>query len=122
MKSFDYHIKESTKGMEDHEFRHYNRSLGMMIYSKEHYIHELKKRNLVPDSMAEELRESYIKRNGRKEYKTSPKARSIISELKNCSRNGMIHLGEHPKLVKAMKEIGLDYERNYEELINQPTT
>ena len=124
MKSFDHHVKEMTRGVEDHQFRHFNRSMGIMIYNKEHYIHELKKRNMMPDNMVEELREDYIKRNKRKGYELSPKARGIINHLSSLrGRNkGMIRLCEYPKLVEAMKEVGLDYERNYEELINQPTT
>ena len=119
MKDFDYHLKESTKGLEDHEFRHYNRSLGMMIYSKEHYISVLKKRGMVPDSMAQDLKEDYEKSNKRKGYELSPKAKGVLAHLESLrGRNkGMIRLCEYPKLVKAMKELGLDYERAYEQYI-----
>ena len=39
---FDKIFREMTKGMEDHSFRHFNSSMGIMIYSKEHYKWEKK--------------------------------------------------------------------------------
>jgi hypothetical protein len=119
MRDFDYHLKESTKGMEDHEFIHFNRAMGIQINSREHYIHELKKRKMVPDSMAQDMRETYLKSHKKKNYELSPKAREILAQLESLKgRNkGMIKLGEYPKLVEAMKEIGLDYTRNYEEYL-----
>ena len=45
---FDKAFKIHTRGMEDHEFKHFNESMGCMIYSKEHYKHEMKKRGMAP--------------------------------------------------------------------------
>ena len=121
MKKFEHHLNEMTKGLEDHQFRHYNRSLGMMIYSKEHYIQVLKERRMVPDSMAQDLREDYESKNQKKGYELSPKAKGILTHLESLRgrSKGMIKLSEYPKLVKAMKEVGLDYERSYEEYLTQ---
>ena len=119
MRDFDYHFNEATKGIEDHEFIHFNRSMGIQINSKQHYIKEMKKRKMVPDSMAQDMRENYLKTCKRKNYTLSPKARSIFTQLDSLKgRNkGMIKLGEYPRLVEAMKEIGLDYTRDYSEYI-----
>ena len=119
MKDFDHYFNKMTKGIEDHEFRHFNRAMGIMIYSKEHYKKELLRRRMLPDDMLEDARDEYFKKNKRKGYDLSPKAREILSHLESLKgRNkGMIKLCEYPKLVEVMKEIGLDYTRDYSEMI-----
>lgn len=120
MKTFEQHFKDANKNLEDHEYRHFNRAMGIPIYSKEHYKIEMKKRGLVPDAMVDEMREDYLKKNQKKKYELSPKAREVVSQLESMrGRNkGMVRLCEYPKLVEAMKEVGLDYERSYEEYLN----
>ena len=103
---FDKVFKELCKGREDHEFRHYNNALGMMIYSKEQYKAELKKRRMVPVDEAERLAEKWDKEHPKKNYDTiSPKAQNIIASLKlSADSNGNIVLGG--RAIKALKEIG----------------
>lgn len=101
-KAFDIH----TRGIEDHQFRHYNNSMGCMIYSKEHYKHEMRRRNMVPYDIAEEMAEEYDRNNPRKEYdELSPKAMDIIRSLKQTAdKHGNLILGN--RAIKALQEIG----------------
>lgn len=111
-KTYDQILNESIKKMsgkmEDHQFRHFNESLGIMIYSKEHYIHEMKKRRMLPFEECEYLAEKWESKNekGYKPYdKLSPKADSIVRSLKLTSdRKGNIKLSD--RAITALREIG----------------
>jgi len=111
-KTYDQILNESIKKisgrMEDHKFRHYNEALGMMIYSKEHYIHEMKKRRMLPFEECEELAERW-ESNNEKNYKPydklNPKSDEIIRSLKlSCDRHGNIRLGG--RAIDALREVG----------------
>lgn len=122
MKSFDKHFSNMTRGLEDHQFKHYNHALGCYIYSKEHYKHEMKKQGQVPQSMAEEMREDWEKRNPNREYKTSKKCHQLINHMTSQSKsnNGMIRLGDHPKVVKEMESMGMSFDMDkLDKMINQ---
>jgi hypothetical protein len=114
MKTFQTHFKNMTRGMEDHQFRHYNNALGCMIYSKEHYLHELKKQGMVPVDMAEERVERWEKNHGHKDYIASEKAHRLIEFFKNKCREqgGYIKFGDYPKAVAELKSMGMDFERD----------
>ena len=103
---FDKIFKEMTKGMEDHSFRHFNNAMGIMIYNKEHYKLEMKKRRMVPYEEAERLAENWDKENPNKEYgELSTGASEIIRSLKmSADSNGNIVLGG--RAIKALQEIG----------------
>jgi hypothetical protein len=103
---FDKSFKVFTKGIEEHNFRHFNNSLGIYIYSKEHLKNEMKKRRMLPYDVCEELSEDWQRKNGDKSFdKLSPKADSIIRSLKLVSdKNGNIKLGD--KAIAALVEIG----------------
>lgn len=99
-------IKEFSSRMEDHEFRHFNHALDMMIYSKEHYIHEMKKRRMLPYSICEGLADKWESKNHKGPLKElSPKADSIIRSLKlTADRHGNIKLSD--RAINALREIG----------------
>ena len=103
---FDKIFAKMCVGREDHEFKHYNVSMGIMIYGKEHYKMEMKKRRMVPYDEAERLAEKWDKEHPRKEYDTlSPDAMNIIKSLKlTADKNGNIVLGS--RAIKAMQDIG----------------
>lgn len=103
---FDRSFDKFTRGIEGHQFRHFNNSLGCYIYSKEHLKHEMKKKRMLPYDVCEGLAEEWEKRNPRKNYdKLSPKAEEIIRSLKlTADKNGNIVLGG--KAIKALTEIG----------------
>lgn len=104
---FDKAFKTFSKGREEHEFHHYNGSLGMMIYSKEHLKHEMKKRNMLPLDLCEELAEEWQRKEDRRrgDYKPSAKAIDIISSLKmTADKNGNLKLGG--RAIEALIEIG----------------
>jgi len=103
---FDKIFKEHTRGREDHEFRHFNNAMGIMIYNKEHYKLEMKKRRMVPYDEAERLAEKWDKNNPQKEYgNLSTGAQEIIRSLKmSADSKGNIVLGG--RAIKALQEIG----------------
>jgi len=103
---FDKEFKLLTKGIEDHNFRHFNHSMGIYIYSKEHYKHEMKKRNMIPYEMAERMAEQWDSKHERKPTdKISPKAMDVIRSLKmTADKNGNLSMGG--RTIKALKEIG----------------
>jgi len=99
-------IKKMSSSMEDHKFRHYNNSLDMMIYSKEHYIQEMKKKRMLPFDVCEELAEKWENKNDKGlTTELSPKADRIIRSLKLTSdRKGNIKLGD--RAINALRKIG----------------
>lgn len=103
---FDDIFSKLVRGREDHEFNHYNSSMGCHIYSKEHYKYELKKRRMVPYDVMEEFAEDWDNRHKRKEYgPLSDKATNIIRSIKHSAdRNGNLRLGD--KAVNALIDIG----------------
>ena len=109
-KTYDQILNESIKkmaaSMEDHEFRHYNNSLDMMIYSKEHYIQEMKKRRMLPYDVCEGLAEKWESKNNKGPItELSPKADRIIRSLKlTADSKGNIKLGD--RAISALREIG----------------
>lgn len=119
MKSFNKHFKGLTQGIPDHKFKHYNSAMGIMIYSKEHYKSEMKARRMVPVDMAEELSEKWEKENPHKDYVISEEGRKLIGYFKGAARKGMITLGEHPKAVKALEDLGMSFDMdNLEAIVN----
>jgi hypothetical protein len=78
----------------------------MMIYSKAHYKHEMKKRNLIPYEECERLAEEYDKTHQPKPYdEPSPKALDIIRSVSMTKdKYGNIKLGQ--RAIHALREIG----------------
>ena len=110
MRDFDYHFRKMTNGLEDHQFKHFNKSLGVYIYSKEHLKSEMKKQGQVPDSMASEMREDLHKRNPHKDYIASRKCHELVDFMMSKTKKGMICLGDYPKVVEAMEEMGMSFD------------
>ncbi len=110
MKGFDKHFQDLTRGIEDHRFKHYNNAMGKMIYSKAHYLHEMKAGGYVPVDMAEEMSEKWEKDNKSKPYELSKQGRDLIKHFKGCARNGMIKLGEYPEAVKELESLGMSFD------------
>ena len=100
--------KEMNKyfgNLEDHEYRHYNRSLGCFVEGKEHFRKLLSDGKFVPFELAQQYAEDYDKRNPRKEYILSNKAHDIINSVKlTADKHGNIKLGG--RAIQALKEIG----------------
>lgn len=110
MKNFDQHFRNMTRGIPDHEFKHYNEAMGCQIYSKDHYKAEMLRRGMVPADMAEDLSDKWEKDNPRREYEMSEEGRHLIHYFKSAARKGMITLGNHPKAVEAMKRLGMSFD------------
>lgn len=103
---FDRVFRSMTKNMEEHQFRHFNNAMGIMIYGKEHYKAEMKKRRMVPYEEAERLADDWDKKNPQKDYgDLSTGAKEIIQSLKlTADSKGNIVLGG--RAIKALQEIG----------------
>lgn len=103
---FDKSFKTFTRGIEDHNFRHYNNSLGMEIYSKEQLKHEMKKRKILPYDVCQELAEEWERKNQNKEFDDlSPRASDIIKQMKLIAdKEGNIKLGD--RAINALLGIG----------------
>jgi hypothetical protein len=103
---FDRVFAKFTKGIEDHQFIHYNNSMGIHIYGKEHYKAEMKARRMIPSGIMEKFAEDYDKENPKQTYDDlSPKAMDICRSLRvSADKYGNIKLGGNA--IKAMVEIG----------------
>lgn len=103
---FDKIFKQLCRGREDHEFHHFNSSMGIWIYSKEHYKREMKQRRMVPYDEAERLAEKYDKEHPHKDYgDLSEGAMDVIRSLKmSADSHGNIKLGG--RAIEALQEIG----------------
>ena len=103
---FDKAFKKHTSGIEDHQFRHYNNSMGCMIYSKKHYKDEMLKRGMVPYEECERLAQEWDKTHAQQPYDTiTAKAECIIKSLKmTADSQGNIKLGS--RAIEALIELG----------------
>lgn len=92
--------------LEDHKYKHFNRSLGVQVEGKEHFKRLLAKGKYVPYDMAERLAEEHDRKNPRKPYELSAKARDIIRSIKmTADSKGNICLGN--RAIRALREVGL---------------
>ncbi len=111
---FEKSWKAFTSNKEEHTFKHYNNSLGMMIYSKEHLKAEMRQRRMLPMEVCEGLAEEWDRKNEYKRnegYKPSDKAMDVIKNIKCLAdKDGNLKLGG--RAIQALKEIGA---------INEPT-
>jgi len=109
---FDKAFNRHVRGVEDHHFHHYNGSMGIQIYSKAHYKHEMKMRGMVPYDVAEQSAQDWDNKNKPKEFDSlSPKAESIIRSIKQTAdKYGNIKLGG--RAIKALEEMGAIQSRN----------
>jgi hypothetical protein len=90
---------------EDHEYRHFNRSLGVFVEGKEHFRQLLSTGKYIPYDLAEQYAEDYDKKNPRAPIELSAKARDIINSIKlTADRHGNIKLGN--RAIRALQEIG----------------
>ena len=103
---FEKSFNQMTRGMEDHQFTHYNDSLGCHVYSKEHYKSLMKQRGMLPSDLCQELADEWDRKNPDQTFdELTPKARNIIESIRlTADRNGNIKLGD--RAINALIEIG----------------
>lgn len=102
----DKQLNKHFGHLEDHQYRHFNRSLGVFVEGKEHYKYLLKKGGMVPFDVACELADEHDKKNPHKDYTLSPKAREIINSIRlTADKRGNIRLGS--VAIRALREAGL---------------
>ncbi len=101
---------------EEHKYRHFNKALGCMIYSKEHYDREMKRRGLVPLDKAEAMAEEFDRKHRRKEYDgLSLTATEIIKSLKLKANKGHIRIEPGSRAFLALKELGVCFDKDIPE-------
>jgi hypothetical protein len=103
---FEKSFHKFTKNVEEHNFTHYNSSLGMQIYSKEHLRDEMKKRRMLPYEVCEDLAFEWDKEHSENKFdKLSVKADNIIRSLKmTADSKGNLKLGG--RAIEALMKIG----------------
>ena len=104
---WDKEFKRLTRGREDHEFNHFNTSMGIQIYGKEHYKYEMKKRRMVSIDAMEDMAQEYDKAHPHQGYgDLSPKAMDVIRSIKQTAdKNGNVKLGG--VAINALIELGV---------------
>lgn len=91
--------------LEDHEYRHYNSSLGCFVEGKEHFKKLLARGKYIPYELAQKYAEEYDRNQPKRSTKLSKKAQDIINSVKlTADKKGNIKLGG--RAIKALKEIG----------------
>lgn len=89
-------------------YTHFNRALGKFIRNKSEYDYEMKSRGFVPYEEGCQLADN---KNKEKQWKPSDKVINMIKNTKDLAdKKGNIVLGQHPKLVDAMKKQGISFE------------
>ena len=97
--------------LEDHQYRHYNHSLGCFVEGKEHYKYLMRKGGYVPFEMAE----SIIKEPKHKDYNISKEALDFINQIKlTADSKGKVILGN--RAIQRMKELGVNFNIAEQEL------
>ena len=92
--------------LEDHQYRHFNESLGCYVEGKEHFRKLLAKGGYVPYELAERFAGEWDANNPRKDYVLSDKAREIIQSIKmTADRKGRIKLGS--RAIEALIKMGV---------------
>lgn len=105
---FEKSFKSFAKGLEDHNFHHYNSSLDMWIYSKEHLKQEMKKRRILPADVCEGLADEWDSKHQMTQMTEdglSDKAKGIIYAIKGMAdKKGNLRLGG--RAIEALIKIG----------------
>jgi len=92
---------------EDHNYKHFNRAMGIKIESKAHYEYEMKRRGMVSQEKADYLAQvAQNKANSAPKNEFSPEARAIIQAAKaSKDKKGRVRLGDNT--IDAMKKLGV---------------
>ena len=89
-------------------YEHYNRAMGKHIRSKQHYQEEMRKGGFVSADEGNRLAEKHSKEQ---KWKPSNDCINVIKAIKGAAdKNGNIVLGNHPKIVEAMKKKGMSFD------------
>lgn len=92
--------------LEGHQYKHFNRSLGMVIKSKEHFREALERGGYVSQEDGERLAEKQ-RNSSKKEYRVSEKTRRAIGALKaTADKTGK--LSSREGTLRAMEDCGVD--------------
>ena len=105
--------------LEDHQYKHYNHALGCQIYSKEHYIYEMKRQGMIPYEEGLRQAEEWESKQPESRNELSGKARRLINHMRLTAKNGYIKLSDYPKAVKELESMGvmLDIDKIPEDIL-----
>lgn len=86
--------------LENHQFKHFNRSLGVQVESKEHFKHLLEKGNYIP---YEQCQEQSVKNSNQKYEGLSEDKMRFLSQVKDLAdKKGNIKITDN--FVKGLQE------------------
>ena len=113
----DKELNKSFGNLEDHKYRHYNRSLECFVEEKEHFRQLMSTGKYIPYELAQQYAENYDKSHPNKPMKLSDNARNIINAIKlTADRHGNIKLGG--RAIKALKEMGAIPSQSVQDQLN----
>src|SRR5574343_1547830 len=93
--------------LENHQYKHYNRALGVQVQSKEHFKKLLEQGGYVPLEKGNQMAEACQKGRIKPYDGISPKLGKFLGEVKMMAdKDGNIEVTD--KFVEGLKEHGLD--------------
>ena len=107
MRWTDHEMCKHFGHIEDHQYKHFNRALGVKIESKEQFRHLLEQGNYIPYEEACKQRDKNVENQ---KYKGLPEKKlKYLHQLKSKA-NAKGELRWSDGLIKSLKEnVGLDY-------------
>ena len=93
--------------LENHQYRHFNRALGVQVEGKEHFKHLLEKGGYVPYEKGCEMAEKCNKEKVKPYNGLSKEASYFLGECKNMAdRHGRIEISD--RFVEGLKKHGVN--------------
>lgn len=103
---FEKSFKQMTRGIEDHQFTHFNRSMNCQVYGKKHYKLLMKQRGMVPQDMMEHMAEQWDKEHPERAYVLEESTLEVIRAARGMTdRKGNLHLSD--RLIDELMKRGL---------------
>jgi hypothetical protein len=104
----DKKMRQSFGGMEDHQYKHINRSLGMRVESKEHFRKLLEEGGYV--SYEDNVKQVESKKDGsKKDYKeVRPETMQFIQDVK-ATADSKGRITPTDKLIEGMEKVGVNF-------------
>ena len=95
--------------LEDHQYKHFNRSLGVMVESKEHFKYLLDKGGYIPSEQANQLADKAKELNTKKYDGISGQAMEVCQAAKSqADKKCKLRIGT--RLQKGMEKVGVSFD------------
>jgi hypothetical protein len=103
----DKELNKHFGHLEDHQYKHFNRALGVQVEGKEHYKHLLNKHGFVPQDMGDRMAAERKDTNKKYDGLSKQAMEVCISAKAMADRKGNIKAGS--RLIDGMKKAGVDF-------------